>query len=76
MKDISFTLRSAAVPADATVLAFRGTERISAPYVFDVVFRTTDCSVPPDSSMMPGKICISSPAETSQRSPGQPRFLR
>ncbi|NUO53683.1 MAG: type VI secretion system tip protein VgrG [Polyangiaceae bacterium] len=42
MKDISFTLRSAAVPADATVLAFRGTERISAPYVFDVVFRTTD----------------------------------
>jgi type VI secretion system secreted protein VgrG len=45
MKNINFTLTCSAVPADAVVLAFRGTEKISAPYVFDVVFRTTDSDI-------------------------------
>jgi type VI secretion system secreted protein VgrG len=45
MKGIDISLSSAAVPADAVVLAFRGTERMSAPYVFDVVFRTTDSEI-------------------------------
>ncbi|NUP13023.1 MAG: type VI secretion system tip protein VgrG [Polyangiaceae bacterium] len=42
MKNIEFSARSNVLPLDAVVLGFRGLERMSAPYAFEFVFRTTD----------------------------------
>lgn len=42
MKQMEFKAESGALPTDAVVLALRGSEKISAPYAFEIAFRTAD----------------------------------